>query len=61
MSERQSVIHDGEADAMPCQCAGCRAAVARARPLPKLVLVESTAGTDRADGARDFVDEGRAC
>jgi hypothetical protein len=59
MSERHPVIHDGESDAMPCQCPACRSPFITNRIIrnPRHDVVPASIEAP----ARDHLGEARAC
>jgi hypothetical protein len=58
MPNDRAIAHDGQGDAMPCQCPACKLASRRVAPLPpRLVLISNPAGA----APRDVVAEARAC
>jgi hypothetical protein len=60
MSERQPVIHDGQGDAMPCECPACRSpfTIHRITPLQRRPIGIVPTATIREP---DYLREARAC
>jgi hypothetical protein len=56
---RRTVIHDGQSDAMPCQCPACRSPFITTRIIRNPADIAPHARIEAP--ARDHLDEARAC